>query len=129
MSRQQRWIPIQVLERPPTQDPELSGPTRTPPSSQQSSFPNDVAHPNHADSFATATYRAVGWCRYFPGGRAVTRCECGGGRIRGTNGLEFGLYTTGGGAVFIRNDELSELLGQFAIGKAASSILHSIDKL
>ena len=109
MSRQQRWIPIQVLERPPTQDPELSGPTRTAPSSQQSSFPNDVAHLSRADSFAIVTYRAVGWRRYFPRGMAVTRCGC--GRIRGANGLEFGLYTTGGGAVFVRNDELGELLG------------------
>ena len=129
MSRQQRRIPIQVLERPPTQDPELSGPTRTAPSSQQSSFPNDVAHLNHADSFATVAYRAVGWCRYFPGGRAITRCECGGRGIRRTNDLEFGLHTTGGGAVFVRNDELSELLGKFAVGRAASSIPHSVNKL
>ena len=127
MSRQQRWIPIQVLECPPTQDPKLSGPARTAPSFQQSSFPNDIAHLKHANSFAVVAYRAIRWCKYLPKGRGNSRWEC--VRIRGTNGLEFGLHTTGGGAVFVRNDEPSELLGQYVIGKATPSIPHNVDKL
>ena len=73
MSRQQRRVPIQVLECPPTQDPELSRPARTAPSSQHSSFPNNVPHLHHADSFSAVVYRAVGWCRSFPRDKAVTR--------------------------------------------------------